>query len=80
MKCGTIYVAFIAIMIEKFQEVVWTGPVAVTRETRNIYRIVEGKMDRLILKWVVEKEVMRIELAPDDVPGRSWCYLLLSEN
>jgi hypothetical protein len=39
-----------------------------------------GKMDRLILKWVIEKEVMRIELAPDDVPGRSWCYLLLSEN
>jgi hypothetical protein len=43
MKCGMIYVAFIAVMIENFQEVVWTGPVAVTRETRNIYRIVEGR-------------------------------------
>jgi hypothetical protein len=45
-----------------------------------IYRIVEVNMDKLILKWVVEKEVIRIELAPNDVPAWSWCYLLLSEK
>jgi hypothetical protein len=50
-----IYVAFIAVMIETFQEVVWTGRVAVTRKTRNIYRIVEEKMNTLSSKWVIER-------------------------
>jgi hypothetical protein len=35
MKCGMIYVAFIAVMIEKFHEVVWTGPVAVMERSKK---------------------------------------------